>query len=585
MEKKQILRVLDDMSPSDIKLKDLPRLPASLYNCSFNEHGQIAKRDGYSKYNTTSLGEGHGITGIHKMYQQDFTKEFLVAWNTKWYKLAATTPWAGTTLKSKAATDFTTTADQQTHFINFKNKVYAVNGKGLWKYDATYVETVGIIPPVAKPTGTSPAGGSVGAGNYKVKYTYIDSDGYESNGSPASDNIACAANDKIVLTVVNSTDSKVASRNIYRTTVGGSTYYYDKSIADNTTTTVDLTQADTTLMAGTELHTDHNVPPTTPHLICARRSRIMLAEDENTIASSIAEEYFPPELYFPAGNKQKVTGLMEQLNTLPVFTSDSLERLTNFDASNYEFKNAYSNEGCIATRSLCNCKNLLVYLGFDGIYYFNGTTGKKLNYQLNKYIMENINSTYAANSVGVYFQDKYLLTYPKGVSTVPNETVYYDFETQTYGVFNLGFSCYSVWDKGGDTYSLKAGSNTIGRVYNVFDGLDDDGAAITMYDDVQGIDLGMPDRYKKWFNIYIKVKTTSAATTAMRMYYTLDDNDEHYVSKTLDINTTKWYDIGFGSSGLRARSLGYRPYISDKYHAEIHGYALVFSLEPAKWGE
>ena len=585
MEKKQILRILDDMSPSEIKLKDLPRIPASLYNCSFDEKGRIVKRAGCSKYNTDSLGEAHGITGIHRMYQQDFTKKFIAAWNNKWYEFSATTPWAGTALLSKAATDFTTTADMNTFFINFKDKVYAVNSKGLWKYDATYVETVGIIPPVAKPTGTSPVGGSLEAGDYKVKYTYVDTDGYESNGSPASDAITCLANDKIVLTVVNSTDSKVAKRYIYRTTVGGSTYYYDGVIEDNTTTTKDLTQADETLMAGTELHVDHNIPPTTPHLICARRSRIMLAEDENTICSKIADEYFPPELYFPSGNRQKVTGLMEQLNTLPVFTSDSLERLTNFDASNYEFKNAYSNEGCIATRSLCNCKNLLVYLGFDGIYYFNGTAGKKLNYQLNKYIMENINPTYAADSVSVYFEDKYFLTYAKGASTVPNETVYYDFETQTYGVYNLGFSCYSVWDKGGDTYSLKGGSNTIGRVYNVFDGLDDDGAAITMYDDVQGIDLGMPDRYKKWYNIYIKVKTTSEATTTMRMYYTLDDNDEHYVEKTLTANTTAWYDIGFGSNGLRARSLAFKPYISDKFAAEIHGYALVFYVEPAKWGQ
>ena len=311
-------------------------------------------------------------------------------------------------------------------------------------------------------------------------------------------------------------------------------------------------------------------------------SRIMLAQNEYCIASSIAKEYFPTALWFPCGNQEKITGLMEQLNTLPVFTSDSLERLTNFDATNYEFKNAYSNEGCIASRSLVNCKNLLIYLGFDGIYYFNGTTGQKLDYRLSKYVMRNINPTYAANSVATYFEDKYILTYPKGASTVPNESVYYDFETQTTGIYNFGFSCYSVWDKGGDTYSLYGGSTTIGRVYKVFNGLDDDGEAITMYDDVQGLDLGVPDCYKKWYNIYIKVKTTTG--TAMRMYYTLDDGTETYVSKTLTANKTLWYDIGFGSAGLRARSLSFRPYISDKYDAEIHGYGIVYEIEPSKWG-
>jgi len=198
--------------------------------------------------------------------------------------------------------------------------------------------------------------------------------------------------------------------------------------------------------------------------------------------------------------------------------------------------------------------------------------------------MDNMNYTYMHLSCGVFYKDRYYLTYPKGASTVPNETVYVDFDTKTTGVYNLGFSCYSIWDKGEDTYSVKGGSNTEGRIYKVFDGLDDDGAAITWYDDVQGLDLGVPDRYKTWYNIYIKVKTTSVAESTMRMYYTLDANAEHYVSKTLDAATTKWYDVGFGSTGLRARSLAFRPYMSDKFAAEIQGYAIVFRLEPPKWG-
>ena len=37
---------------------------------------------------------------------------------------------------------------------------------------------MGITPPAAAPTGTSPAGGSLGTGNYGVCYTYVDEDGY-----------------------------------------------------------------------------------------------------------------------------------------------------------------------------------------------------------------------------------------------------------------------------------------------------------------------------------------------------------------------------------------------------------------------
>jgi len=586
MSDKQILRILDDLSPSDLKLKDLPRRAEGLHNMFFNEYGQLVKRKGFAIYNARIGETSHKITGLHRFYRRNtLTKGFLAAWDTKWYLIAETTPWAGVALLSKAATDFATTTDMDTYWTDFGDRTYGVNSVGIWKYDGTYNEIVGITPPAAAPTGTSPGGGSLSTGNYKVKYTYVDTDGFESNGSPESDNIACTVDDMITLAIVVSPDPKVASRKIYRTSVGGSTFYYDKAVANNTDITVDLTQADSVLIVNTELHTNHDVPPTTPHLITKRRSRLMLAEDENTICSemsSVGEEYFPPSLYFPSGNGQKVTGMMEQLHTLPVFTDDSLERLTNFDAKDYEFKNAFSNEGCVAPRSLCSCKNILVYLGFDGIYYFNGTAGRKLSYKLSKYIMKNINATYAKLSCGVYYEDKYLLTYAKGASTVPNETVYYDFETQTTGVYNLGFSCYSVWDKGGDTYSLKAGSNTIGQVYSVFSGLTDNTAAIACYDDVEPIDLGMPDTYKKFYGIYIKIKSTDATTLTMN--YDLDYGIEvTNITNVITADTTKWYFVGFGSNGLRARALGFRPSFSDRFACEIHGYELVYSIEPAKW--
>ncbi len=663
MGQKHILRILDDLSPSDLKLKDLPRLANSIYNMSFNEFGQLVKRKGFAEYNTASIkvtsttvdatsnagqkvlsiavttglvatesvmiNEGEAteetgviasvaggvsitlvsnltyqhvatevvigmnkISGMHRYYKQDPTdKEFLVACDTKWWKIASAAGHAATALLADVTpTPFTTTTDMQTFWTNFKNRCYGVNTKGLWKYNGSYVRTVGITPPTLAPTGTSPATGYLSEGNYKVIYTYVDEDGFESNGSPASENIACSTDDKITLAIVVSDDKKVDRRRIYRTAVNDTAYYFDKEVDDNVAITVDLTQADSDLVEKSILHTDHDVPPTTPHLIEKRRSRIMLADGEDLYVgkmTSEGDEYFPTDLYFTSGNKQKITGIKEQITTLPVFTDDSLERFTGFSSQNFQFKNAFSNEGCVAPRSLANCKNMLVYLGYNGIYYYDGTTGRMLDEKLSKDIMDNINPTYMHLSCGVYFEDKYFLTYPKGDSTVPNETVYFDIGTKTTGVYNLGFSCYSVWDKGGDAYSLKGGSNTEGRIYSVFDGLTDDGAAIACHDDVQGIDLGLPDIYKKWYGIFVKVKTTAEDigedTLTLKMYHTIDSEDEAFVSETLTPDTTQWYYIQFGSNSLLARSLAYRPYMFDKYDVTIMGYALVYSLEPPKW--
>ncbi len=572
---KQIWKALDDLSPSQIKLRNLPRKPAGLYNFKVNEYGQLVKRAGYSKYNTDSIGADHKIVGMHRFYKQDTSsKEFLVAWNTNIYKLSETDPWGATSIKSGL------TADSDTYFCDFLNHCYFLNGvDGVFKYDLTNVRTMGITPPAAKPTGVAQgSGGSLGAGDYKFKYTYVDEDGYESNPSDASDAITCVASDSVVLTIVNSSDSKVTSRNIYRTSVGGAIYYYDGAVADNTTTTYTSTIADTAL--GSEASTDHTAPESTSHLIAKRRSGLYLAYNDYLYPSHISDvEYFPATWRIRTGNSQKIMGLLEQLTALPVTTEDSIERLLGTDEDNFEFKNSYSTEGCVAKRSYVNCDNLIVYLGHNGINYFDGTTSGIFSKAVNEYIKENINDTYRHLSCATYWDDKYMLCYPKGDSTVPNEVMWLDLKNKSYGVYNLSFSCFSKWDRGTDGLQLYGGSNTEGRVYKLFNGLDDDGSAIAAYDQIEPLDLGMPEVYKQWYSVFVKVKSTTG--TAFKFYYKLDnDADWTEATKTLTANTTKWYRISLGGGGKRARTLTPKPYMSDKYNFEIHGYMVCFEPEP-----
>ena len=55
---KQIYRILDDLSPSQVKLRSVSRPPEGLYNMFINEKGQVEKRKGYAKYNTDEIEEG-----------------------------------------------------------------------------------------------------------------------------------------------------------------------------------------------------------------------------------------------------------------------------------------------------------------------------------------------------------------------------------------------------------------------------------------------------------------------------------------------------------------------------------------------
>ena len=585
--KKKIYRILDNMSPSEGKLAAIPREADGLLNCHFNVKGQIEKRSGFSKRNTVSLGSGHGISGLHRFYKRNEDKELICAWNTRLYKIAETTPWAGTVLLSKLATEKVVTADSETHFCTFKDHCYIANGaEEFMKYGGTYVRDVGMTIPIA-PTYTSLTNGSLTAGDYKFIVTYVDEDGYESDGGAESAAMTAGAdpNDGLIIVIPVSSDDKVEKRRIYRTKADGSTFYYDGEVANNSGTAYTSTISDAAIGLKSELHTDHDSPISSPSLVSKRRARIIISKDEETALShleSTGQEYFPTSIQFPTGNMQNVTGIMEQLTTFQILTKDSLERLTGIDEGNFEFKNSFIGEGCVATRSLVQAENILIYLGYDGIYYYDGTTGTKLNRLLSRYVYENINPTYAHLSCGCYFEDKYLLSYPKGTSTVPNETVYYNFRTRTSGVYDFGFACFSKWDKGGDGLQLFSGSTTIGQIYKVFDGLDDIGANIPMSDTTLSMDFGKPDIWKEYYNIYVKVKTTTG--TALTMYYTLDDGTEQScVAQALIANKTLWYKFDMPGGGNRGRAISLRPYSSDKYARTIMGYGIVHAEDEAEW--
>ena len=592
---KQIWKALDNLSPSDIKLSQLPRKPDGLHNLKVNEYGQLVKRAGHSLYDEIS-SSSHKIVGMHRYCKKNNDKIFLVAWNEGIYNLPDDL--------SAAVLIKAVTADSDTYFADFDDRSYLVNGvdgvfkctltdaiagtrsddttftrgAGTWIVDAlidqyvfSYVNTddttgkwtkitdndtgtititgtlyadanrikiltirsVGVTVPAAKPTGVGGGvDGSLGVGNYKFCYTYVDLDEYEGNPSPVSDNIDVEATEHVTLTMVNSGSF---TKRIYRTSVNGVIYYYDGEV-DADTPTYNSTQADDTL--GIEVATNHTAPESTSHLICKRRERLYLAYNDYLYPSHISDvEYFPPLWRLRTGNSQKIMGLLEQLTALPVATEDSIERLVGTDEDNFEFINSYSTEGNVAIRSYVNCDNLIVYLGFNGINYFDGVTSGIFNEAVNKYIRENINGAYRHLSCATYWDNKYMLCYPKGANTVPSETIWIDLKNKTYGVYDFAFSCFSKWDRGTDGLQLYSGSNTKGQVYKMFDGLDDVDSAIIAYDKIEPLDMGYPEIWKQFYHIYIKVKSTTITNTTV-------DADSAAGQKVLNVTATTGFSAG-----------------------------------------
>jgi len=542
--KKKIFRIGNNLDPfCQVKLKDLPR-EVAIKNMSFDEWGNLIKRAGYAKWNTTSISATKKITGLHRFYKQTETSKYcLVVCDTGIYVLAEA---AGHAAGSSLAT---VTTDSDAYFIDFVDRCLIANGKeNLMKFNGTVIYIAGTTPVPTAPSGVAGSSGSLSLGNYYFKTTYIDADGNESNASVASAVVAVTAGQKVTVTPViySGSNYDIDYINIYRTLAGGASYYYDGQVANTAAITFSSTQSDAALVQANSLENyheeNHNAPPSAPSLIAKRGGRIYLAVGNKLYYSKRYYEYFPANFWIPPGNMRNITGIINQCHTLQVATKNSVERLlgtsTQIESADYfQFKDSYSSKGVYASRSLVDCDNYIVFLHKDGLYIVNIDQVKELNVVLNKYLKANINQAHIDKSCACFYDGKYMLSYPKGDSTVPSETVYYDFKDGTYGIFDFAFNVYSVWGQAGED-SLKAGSTTVGRVYDVFGtALDDDGSAIEAYDTLPYLYFGNPDTYKQVYNFYIKIKSTTITNTTV-------DADSAAAQKVLNVAATTNFAVG-----------------------------------------
>jgi len=568
---KRIFRALDNLSPSEIKLSQLPRKANALYNLKFNEYGQLVKRRGYVKHNSQSLGD-YPIIALHRSYRQGAeVRELLAVCNRNLYRINDATGQAELIAQLEA---------DDAVFVDFYNTCYILSGK-LYKWNGTDFYTVGVTPPASAPTGSVQSGGNLSTGKYLVAYTFVDKDGYESNPSPQAEFNVTSSGSKITLTIATSSDPKVVKRRIYRSTADGGILYLDTEVDDNTTTSVELTKSDLELAAGQILETNHDLPPDGAKLLARRRSRLYIAKDDALSISSLAEpEYFPLELTFYTTARQRITGLAEHGPAMCILTADTVEQLTGYSEDSFALQSAYAPEGCIAPKSVVVAQGALIYLGVDGIYYFDGEVSRPLNTQLSEYLKANINPSYAHLSAATYFDNKYLLSYPKGESNVPNETVYVDLKLGTTGIYSYAFSCFARLDKGADGLRLFAGDPKRGYIYRLEEATTDDGEQITAYDALEPFDFGVPDAYKQIYEVYVKV--WAAGPSTLRLYYSLDYGEEKHIDAAVQ-HGWNWYRLRLPGGGQRCRAFGMRPTLTSSYDFIIAGYMIVFRVEVPEW--
>jgi hypothetical protein len=98
------------------------------------------------------------------------------------------------------------------------------------------------VNPPPTPSASGVAGGNLSAGAYLWAVTYVGNYGETGIGGSAS--FTATAGQAGSLTAIPTGPAGTVSRNIYRTKVGGTTFFYAGNVGDNTTTTFTDTVAD-----------------------------------------------------------------------------------------------------------------------------------------------------------------------------------------------------------------------------------------------------------------------------------------------------------------------------------------------------
>lgn len=117
------------------------------------------------------------------------------------------------------------------------------------------LKAIGAAPSSAL-TATPAAGTALGVGVYQYVYTFVSPDG-ESLQSPSASMTTTTNNQAGSLSSIGTGPTGTTARNIYRTLVGGSTYFFVASLNDNTTTVYTDTATDASLSG-------HANPPAHP---------------------------------------------------------------------------------------------------------------------------------------------------------------------------------------------------------------------------------------------------------------------------------------------------------------------------------
>ena len=469
-------------------------------------NGAVETRGGSSELNTTAIGT-FVIDGLYTRHDSDGSETMVVfAGGSGWYLSGPST--------------FTTIASAQSVFTagvrmaaaEYQDYIFASNGNvDSYKYDGSLWTRHGVPAPTPAPSVASGASGVL-TGAYQYKISYVNSASVEGDvGSATASFTAASATIALTSIPVAPTSHGVASRRIYRTEAGGTTFKRVYEIADNTTTTYTDTTADAGL--GITAPTDNGEPPKYS-TICYHADRLFCNDTANPSFlwySEIGEPMtFPSTNFIRVGDATGdiIRALSVYNNSVLVFCDNSiwLIYMPDSDDSNWSvirIKGQYGSRSAHAP-VFYNNKVLFPALQNDKFVGFAavsgdsvapsatlltaGTAGSDLVSNRIDPDMQNVIEAYVSNISAIVYKQRAWISVTYGTGATTNNRIYcLDFSTtnleksqgETWVPFTgMAASQFTIYN--GNLYFGSATAN--GKVYRADTSTyNDSGSAINSY--------------------------------------------------------------------------------------------------------
>lgn len=294
------------------------------------------------------------------------------------------------------------------------------------------------------------------AGDIQYVYTYFNSlDGAESAPSPVSDTLTDALG-AVTLTLVNSLDSQIDKKRIYR--IGGFITTFSLVVEiDNITTIYVDGIADTDIIGTILTAQNNNEAPTGLAFLTEANAMLFGAEGSKLRFTPIGEPDIWPILNF-LQIENPITGIASSVNGLIVFTKFKAFIVLGSSPFRLSLQPLDGNQGCIDASSVQQLKGAVIWVSSDGICLSNGNTVDVISLnKLGKIALSPIDSV-------IHNQVYYLVE--------PNSILAFDYRYgQVFKRFSLGIDAITKGEdilyghSNGKLHSLFAGSTNESFTY------------------------------------------------------------------------------------------------------------------------